>query len=49
VSRMHVPVQIRWNDLDAYGHVNNAAMLTLLDGVAQSRCSGAAATCVSTA
>lgn len=31
MSRLHVPVQIRWNDLDAYGHVNNAAMLTLLE------------------
>lgn len=31
MSRVHVPVQIRWNDLDAYGHVNNAAMLTLLE------------------
>jgi acyl-CoA thioester hydrolase len=31
VTRLHVPVQIRWNDLDAYGHVNNAAMLTLLE------------------
>lgn len=31
MSRLHVPVPIRWNDLDAYGHVNNAAMLTLLE------------------
>lgn len=31
MPRIHVPVQIRWNDLDAYGHVNNAAMLTLLE------------------
>jgi acyl-CoA thioester hydrolase len=31
VSRIHVPVDIRFNDLDAYGHVNNAAMLTLLE------------------
>jgi acyl-CoA thioester hydrolase len=31
VSRIHVPVGIRFNDLDAYGHVNNAAMLTLLE------------------
>jgi acyl-CoA thioester hydrolase len=31
MSRLHVPVQLRWNDLDAYGHVNNAAMLTLLE------------------
>jgi len=31
VTRMHVPVRTRWNDLDAYGHVNNAAMLVLLE------------------
>src|SRR5689334_5124363 len=31
MSRMHVPVRLRWNDLDAYGHVNNAAMLVLLE------------------
>jgi acyl-CoA thioester hydrolase len=31
VTRIHVPVSIRFNDLDAYGHVNNAAMLTLLE------------------
>lgn len=24
-------VQIRWGDLDAYGHVNNAAFLTILE------------------
>lgn len=29
--RIHVPIQVRWSDLDAYGHVNNAAMLTLLE------------------
>lgn len=28
---MRVPVPMRWADLDAYGHVNNAAMLTLLE------------------
>lgn len=28
---MHIPVPTRWNDLDAYGHVNNAAMLVLLE------------------
>src|SRR5699024_3757403 len=26
-----VPIRMRWSDLDAYGHVNNAAMLTLLE------------------
>jgi acyl-CoA thioester hydrolase len=31
MSRIHVPIRLRWNDLDAYGHVNNAAMLTLLE------------------
>lgn len=29
--RTTVPVQIRWADLDAYGHVNNAAVFTLLE------------------
>ncbi|SDR69346.1 acyl-CoA thioester hydrolase [Agrococcus carbonis] len=29
--RLPVPVQVRWSDLDAYGHVNNAALLTLLE------------------
>ena len=28
---MDIPVPVRWTDLDAYGHVNNAAMLTLLE------------------
>lgn len=31
MTRLHVPIGLRWNDLDAYGHVNNAAMLTLLE------------------
>lgn len=31
MTRMHVPVRLRWNDLDAYGHLNNAAMLVLLE------------------
>src|SRR5699024_8939610 len=26
-----VPVPVRWTDLDAYGHVNNAAMVRLLE------------------
>lgn len=29
--RLRVPVQVRWADLDAYGHVNNASLLTLLE------------------
>ncbi|MBN9607057.1 MAG: acyl-CoA thioesterase [Actinomycetales bacterium] len=31
MSRIHVPIELRWSDLDAYGHVNNARMLTLLE------------------
>lgn len=26
-----MPVRMRWADIDGYGHVNNAAMLTLLE------------------
>lgn len=29
--RLHIPVHVRWADLDAYGHVNNSAVLTLLE------------------
>lgn len=29
--RLHIPTAIRWSDLDAYGHVNNAAMFGLLE------------------
>jgi acyl-CoA thioester hydrolase len=29
--RIHVPISLRWSDLDAYGHVNNAAMFGLLE------------------
>lgn len=31
MPRVHVPVQLRWADLDAYGHVNNANLLRLLE------------------
>lgn len=31
MPRIHVPVGIRFSDLDAFGHVNNAALLTLLE------------------
>ncbi len=31
LMRLEVPVQVRWSDLDAYGHVNNASLLTLLE------------------
>lgn len=30
-SRVHVPVHLRWGDLDALGHVNNTSMLKLLE------------------
>jgi acyl-CoA thioester hydrolase len=29
--RLNIPVHVRWADLDAYGHVNNSAVLTLLE------------------
>ncbi len=29
--RLHVPIELRWSDIDAYAHVNNAAMLRLLE------------------
>ncbi|MBD8063136.1 acyl-CoA thioesterase [Oceanitalea stevensii] len=31
MTRLTVPVKLRWSDIDGYGHVNNAAMLTLLE------------------
>ena len=31
--RLHVPVSLRWSDIVAYAHVNNAAMLRLLEEV----------------
>lgn len=31
MTRLHVPVPLRWSDLDAYQHVNNVAMLRLLE------------------
>ncbi len=31
--RLHVEVPLRWSDIDAYAHVNNAAMLHLLEEV----------------
>lgn len=31
LSRIRIPVPLRWGDLDAYGHVNNATMLRLLE------------------
>jgi acyl-CoA thioester hydrolase len=31
MSRLHVPIALRWSDFDAYAHVNNAEMLRLLE------------------
>lgn len=31
MTRIMVPVPLRWADMDAYGHVNNVAMLRLLE------------------
>ena len=31
--RLSVPIRLRWSDIDAYAHVNNAAMLGLLEEV----------------
>ncbi|QDB78611.1 acyl-CoA thioesterase [Georgenia sp. 311] len=31
MTRLTVPVRLRWSDIDGYGHVNNAAVLTLLE------------------
>lgn len=30
-ARVHVPIHLRWGDLDAFNHVNNATMLKLLE------------------
>ncbi len=30
-QRYDTPVRVRWSDLDAFGHVNNARMVTLLE------------------
>ncbi len=31
MTRLHVPVTLRWSDLDAYGHVNNVEMFRILE------------------
>ncbi len=31
MTRLHVAIPLRWSDLDAYAHVNNARMFTLLE------------------
>ena len=30
-GRLHIPIHLRWGDLDAFNHVNNTAMLKLLE------------------
>ncbi|MDQ4212638.1 thioesterase family protein [Microbacterium sp. ASV81] len=30
-ERLHIPIHLRWGDLDAYNHVNNTSMLKLLE------------------
>ncbi|QKJ19323.1 acyl-CoA thioesterase [Microbacterium hominis] len=30
-TRVHIPIHLRWGDLDALGHVNNTSMLKLLE------------------
>ncbi len=31
MTRIHIPIRLRWSDFDAYAHVNNAEMLRLLE------------------
>lgn len=31
MTRLHVPVHLRWGDMDAYRHVNNATLVKLLE------------------
>ena len=31
MARLHIPIALRWGDLDAYGHVNNVDILRLLE------------------
>ncbi|WP_298036724.1 acyl-CoA thioesterase [uncultured Microbacterium sp.] len=30
-ARLHLPIHLRWGDLDAFNHVNNTSMLKLLE------------------
>jgi len=30
-TRLRIPVQLRWSDMDAYGHINNVEMLRVLE------------------
>lgn len=29
--RRHIPISLRWGDIDAYGHINNVAVVRLLE------------------
>ena len=31
MTRLHIPIHLRWGDLDAFNHVNNTSMLKLLE------------------
>ncbi|MGO1524258.1 MAG: acyl-CoA thioesterase [Nesterenkonia sp.] len=31
MSEMRIPIQLRWGDQDAYGHVNNVAIMRVLE------------------
>ena len=31
MTRLHIPIPLRWGDLDAYGHINNVEMLRLIE------------------
>lgn len=31
MSRLSIPIPLRWGDLDAYGHINNVEMLRLVE------------------
>jgi acyl-CoA thioester hydrolase len=31
VTRLHIPIPLRWGDLDAYGHINNVETLRLIE------------------
>src|SRR5690554_2241347 len=30
-ERLHIPIHLRWSDLDAFGHVNNVQVARLLE------------------
>ena len=31
MTRLHIPIPLRWGDLDAYGHINNVETLRLVE------------------